>query len=86
MAETNKKIQATWSFRQEIRLKTADYILASFGFVTGLAWNEAIKSLIEQLFPLHSTGSVAKLVYALFITVVFVIISTSVMRTLKKEA
>lgn len=86
MVEDIKTKSLGWSFKQEVRLKTADYILAAFGFVTGLAWNEAIKALIEQFFPLNSSTVWAKLIYALFITVVFVIISTSVMRTLKKEA
>lgn len=86
MAEDNKKASPAWSFKQEVRLKTADYILAAFGFVTGLAWNEAVKALIEQFFPFSNTSAWAKLIYALLITVVFVIISTSVMRTLKKEA
>ncbi len=73
-------------FRQEVRLKTADYILAAFGFVTGLAWNEAVKALIEQFYPLQGSSAWAKLVYALIITAVFVVISTSLMRTLKKQA
>lgn len=86
MADTNKSTPPPWSFRQEVRLKTADYILAAFGFVTGLAWNEAVKALIEQFFPLQGSGVWAKLAYALVITIVFVVVSTSVMRTLKKEA
>ncbi len=86
MVEDTKTKSPSWSFKQEIRLKTADYILAAFGFVTGLAWNEAVKALIEQFFPFSSSTVWAKLIYALFITIVFVVISTSVMRTLKKEA
>lgn len=85
MVDINKAKSDNWSFKQEVRFKTADYILAAFGFVTGLAWNEAVKALIEQFFPLHDNTAWAKLIYALFITVVFVLISTSVMRTLKKE-
>lgn len=82
-----KKIKSdSQEFKKEVRAKTADYILAAFGFVTGLAWNEAVKALIEQFFPLHDNTAWAKLVYALFITLVFVVISVSVMRTLKKEA
>ena len=82
-----KKIKSeSDGFKREVRAKTADYILAAFGFVAGLAWNEAVKALIEQFFPLHDNTVWAKLVYALFITVIFVVISISVMRTLKKEA
>ncbi len=86
MVDLNKIKSDSLLFKQEVRLKTADYILAAFGFVTGLAWNEAVKALIEQFFPFSNTTVWAKLIYALFITLVFVVISTSVMRTLKKEA
>ncbi|MBI5221696.1 MAG: hypothetical protein HY979_02740 [Candidatus Magasanikbacteria bacterium] len=86
MSDIQKNSSQGGSFRQEVRTKTADYVLAAFGFVTGLAWNEAVKALIEQFFPLHDNTAWAKLIYALFITVVFVVISVSVMRALKKEA
>jgi hypothetical protein len=36
--------------RLKVREQTVNYILAAFGFVAGLAWNEAIKSLIDVRF------------------------------------
>lgn len=86
MVDITKLKSDSEQFRQEVRLKTADYILAAFGFVTGLAWNEAVKALIEQFYPLQGSSAWAKLVYAVVITVVFVLISVSVMRTMKKQA
>jgi hypothetical protein len=61
--------------QKEIRQRTVGYILAAFGLVAGLAWNEAIKSFIEYLFPLSKNTFLAKLIYALVITFALVIIS-----------
>lgn len=71
--------------RSQVRQKTIDYILAAFGFVTGLAWNEAIKALIEEFVSLKGNTVWAKLVYALLITMIFVLISTYLMRAVKKD-
>lgn len=86
MVDIDKIKSESGEIQRAVRTKTADYILAAFGFVAGLAWNEAVKALIEQFFPLHNNTAWAKLAYALLITVIFVVISTSVMRTLKKES
>lgn len=61
--------------RREVKEKTIGYILAALGFVIGLAWNDAVKSLIEYLFPINTSGIFAKLFYALFVTVFAVIIT-----------
>ena len=42
--------------KQEVRQKTRDFILAAFGFVAGLAWNEAVKALIEEVFPQNNNS------------------------------
>ncbi|OGH91885.1 MAG: hypothetical protein A2479_02150 [Candidatus Magasanikbacteria bacterium RIFOXYC2_FULL_39_8] len=70
----------------EIRKKIATYILAGFGLVAGLAWNEAIKGLIDRFFPLTSNGGLlAKFFYAIFITSVIVILSIYFLRSEEKE-
>jgi len=71
--------------RKEIKEKTISYILAAFGLVAGLAWNEAIKSLIEELFPVKGSGVFAKFIYAFLITVVVVIISVYLVRLVRRE-
>lgn len=70
--------------KEEIRNQTIGYITAAFGLVAGLAWNEAIKSLIEFLFPLASGGVLAKFVYAVVITVMLVFITFHLRKILKK--
>ena len=43
-------------------------------FVTGLAWNEAVKSTIEHFYPeSQGSGFEAKLIYALVLTFIIVL-------------
>ncbi|HLD34421.1 MAG TPA: DUF5654 family protein, partial [Patescibacteria group bacterium] len=46
MAIKSKIKSEVTSVKQEIRNKVAGYIVAAFGLVAGLAWNDAIKALI----------------------------------------
>lgn len=70
----------------EFREKGATYILAGFGLVAGLAWNEAIKGFIEEYFPLASGGGLlAKFIYAIIITIVIVFVSIYILKTEKKD-
>ncbi len=73
--------------RKEIRQKTIGYILAAFGLVTALAWNEAIKGLIEYFFLISKNTILVKFIYAVVMTFVVVIISIYLTRLLgdKKE-
>ncbi|MCL5011924.1 MAG: DUF5654 family protein [Patescibacteria group bacterium] len=54
---------------------SAVYILAGLGLVVGLAWNDAIQSLVKILFPLDTASLGAKFVYAVIITIALVIIA-----------
>lgn len=72
-------------FEREVRQKTFGYIVASFGLVAGLAWNEAIKAMIESLFPLQKDTLKAKFVYAIAITVVVVFVSLYFSKFFKKK-
>lgn len=69
--------------RKEVIEKTVGYILAAFGLVAGLAWNEAIKALIENSFPLDRNGVVIKFIYAVLATVIIV---TATIIFVKKES
>ncbi len=71
--------------RMESREKILELILAGFGFVTALAWNEAIKSLIDTFFKFSKDSLVAKFIYAIFLTVIIVIVSIYLSKLLKKE-
>ncbi len=67
IAEKQKKIGL------EVREKTLGYILAALGFVVALAWNDAIKTFIEYIFPLNKNGLFAKFIYALLTTIIIVV-------------
>lgn len=71
--------------KSSLRTQTVTYILAAFGFVAGLAWNEAIKALIDALFPLATDGIVAKFVYAVVATVLVAGASAVLVRGKEKE-
>jgi len=77
--ESRKKIN------MEVIEKTTGYILAALGFVVGLAWNDAIKTLIESLFPLDKDGIFAKFIYALLVTLVIVVATIILTRRAKEE-
>ena len=55
--------------------KALTLMLAGFGFVAALAWNDAIQSLFVQIFGTARGGLIAKFGYALLITVVVTIVS-----------
>ena len=71
--------------RKEMRERTTGYILTGFGVIAGLAWNEAIKSLIEHIFPPNSNSIVAKFIYAVLMTFVVVVMAVYLVRIFKEE-
>lgn len=72
-------------FEHEVFDKTSGYIIASFGLVAGLAWNEAIKAFIETFFPLQKDTLKAKFIYAVVVTLAVVFVSLYVSKFLKKK-
>lgn len=70
----------------EIRERIASYVVAAFGFVAGLAWNDAIRTLIDTLFPLRKDTLIVKFLYATLVTIVVVIISMIILRVMKKNS
>lgn len=69
--------------RKEVRERTFTYLVAAFGLVAGLAWNEAVKSLIDYFFPLSANTLFAKFVYAIFITLIVVFATVYLEKVLK---
>ena len=59
----------------ELRQRTMGYILASFGLIAGLAWNDAIKAGIETLYPIQSETIYAKFLYAIIMTAIIVMLT-----------
>lgn len=69
--------------RREVRSQTIGYIIPAFGLVAGLAWNEAIKSVIDKFFS-DGQSIGAKFIYAIVITLVIVVLSMYLMRMKEK--
>ncbi len=69
---------------REIKEKTMGYILAALGFVVGLAWNDAIKSMIEYFFPLDKNSIFAKLIYAFIVTLIIVLVTAYFLKSNNK--
>ena len=72
--------------RKEVASKMVVSLLAAFGFVLALAWNDAIKSLIEKFFPIGSGDVAIKFLYAILLTAAVAIIGYYVTKmTAKKD-
>jgi len=72
--------------KKEIKAKVINYITAAMGLVAGLAWNEAIKGVIEYLFPLERNSVWAKFAYALGITIFLVMITIYLAKVMAGKA
>ncbi|MDO8481607.1 MAG: DUF5654 family protein [bacterium] len=68
-----------------LRNNILTYIGGAFGLVAGLAWNDAIKELIQYMFPLTTDTLTAKFIYAGLITIVVVVIITYLERIFKSD-
>ena len=73
------------NLKTEVRERAVGYIAAALGFVAGLAWNEAIKALIEYLFPLNQNTLLAKFGYAIAVTALVVAFTVYLTRWLGAE-
>ncbi len=79
-----RNAQEDIKLRVEIRERTIGYMLAAFGLVAGLAWNDAIQTFIAYLYPRPENTLPAKFLYAIIITVLIVSISTYISRFLRR--
>ena len=77
---------------REIRRVVRDRIFtsasAALGFIIGLAWNDAISSLIKYIFPSERNSLWAKFIYAMIITAVIasaIYYAERLLRTEKKQ-
>ena len=71
--------------RREVKKRTVIYITAALGLVVGLAWNEAIKSVIEYLFPLDQNTMAAKIIYAAVMTMILVFATAYILKEPTEE-
>lgn len=70
--------------KSEIQEKVISYVGAGFGVIASLAWNEAIKAMIEYLFPLKQDTIFAKFLYAGIMTLVLVVVTIYLVKVFKK--
>lgn len=75
--------EAPLTMREQVLDKLAALITAAFGLVAALAWNEAIKGLIARYLSAGS-GLAAQFAYAGFVTLIAVLASVWVARSIQK--
>ena len=81
-----KKIKAEQArLSREVQKSTIGYVVAALGLVAGLAWNDAIKAIIQHFFPLNSDSLLVKVFSAFLVTVIVVIISVYLLRLIEEK-
>jgi len=70
--------------KREFKEKTVTLILGGFGLVAALAWNEAIKTLFETIFPKKSE-LIGKFIYAITVTIMVVLVSLRLRKISEKK-
>lgn len=70
---------------REVKEKTLGFIITAFGLVAGLAWNEAIQSLIKSFFTVDKDTIWVKFLYAIVMTVLVVLITIYLARLFGKD-
>ncbi|MFA7278285.1 MAG: DUF5654 family protein [Candidatus Gracilibacteria bacterium] len=86
MAKLTEKLkEQSAAVKREVKKQLLTYIIASLGLVAGLAWNEAIKALIEYFFPASQNTLLAKFLYAGGVTMLIVVVSYYLAELIKKD-
>jgi len=79
----SKALEEIKKTKEEFKETSITLILGGFGLVAALAWNEAIKSLVETFFQKNSE-LMGKFIYAIIVTVVVVIVSMRLKKIVDK--
>lgn len=69
--------------KREVKEKTITLVLAGFGLVAALAWNDAVQTMFRVFFP-KSDGVIGKFVYAVLVTIIVVILSLQLKKIAEK--
>ena len=80
-----KIVDEAKEIKNTVQKQTATYIGAGLGLVAGLAWNDAISSLINYIFPSMQNTVIAKLIYAFIITLIVGVVITYLQRLSSKQ-
>ncbi len=65
---------------KEFKKQTIGYMMGAFGLVAALAWNDAIKALIDNFFESPGDDIIARFIYAVIITVIVVVVTWQLTR------
>lgn len=71
-------------FRVQLLEAMSTLIIGAFGLVAALAWNEAIREFIKLILPANSNGVLGLMVYASAVTVLAVVMTILITRSVKK--
>jgi len=71
----NKIKSESSKISKEVKEKTFGFITTALSLVAGLAWNEAIQSLIKSFFEVDKDSILIKFIYAAVMTLVLVFIT-----------
>lgn len=77
--------QSSAELSRQVREKIVGYIVAALGLIAGLAWNDAVKAAIESIFPAQENSLWARFGYAIFISIVIVIISINLLKITQRH-
>lgn len=77
--------EKTVEMKSQVLATIATLMTTAFGLIAALAWNEAIKAIILELFPKQG-GITGLLVYAILITIIAVIATVLIARAIAKPA
>lgn len=67
--------QESSKISREVKEKTLGFIITAFSLVAGLAWNEAIQSLIKSFFAIDKDSVWVKFLYAVAMTLALVFVT-----------
>ena len=74
MINTNGTKEIAKLLSESLKVRTSHYIIGAGSLVVALAWNEAIKNGIKQVYPIEDDGLKAAFVYAAILTLILVLI------------
>lgn len=86
MSEAPEQQKKEKKLRAEIREKVTGYIGAALGLVAGLAWNDAIISLIDTVIEVERNSVLAKFLYALALTLLLVIATSYFVKFFRQKS
>ena len=72
-------------FKLEFLKSLSSLIIAAFGLVAALAWNEAIKKAVSMVFNSGNGELISLLIYALLVTVLAVVATMLITRATNKQ-